>query len=153
MQIIQTTQSEVIARLNQDVHDLHVLLYPGYFKEYHFEMVNEFFKKAMGNADFYFYLLEDNGQYLGYAWVELREYQENVFLNSYKSVFVHQLSISKEHQDKGLGSQLMNKIYELAISHGIQKIELDYWVDNKAAKNFYRKNGFKGYREFIYKDL
>lgn len=128
-------------------------MYPDYFKEYHFETVNEFFNKAMENANFHFYLLEDNGQYLGYAWVELREYKENAFLNSYKSVFVHQLSISKEHQDKGLGSQLMNKIYELAISHGIQKIELDYWVDNEVAKSFYKKNGFKGYREFIFKDL
>lgn len=135
MQIIQTTYSEVIARLNKNVHDLHVSLYPHYFKDYQFETANEFFKTAIENPSNYFYVLEDNGQYLGYAWVELREYKGNVFMNSYKSVFIHQFSINKEHQKQGLGSQLMNKVYELAKKHGgTENLFLKIWYNNDIKK-------------------
>ncbi|WP_276357681.1 GNAT family N-acetyltransferase [Cohnella caldifontis] len=153
MQIIQTSESEVIARLNKDVHDLHVALYPAYFKEYHFESVNEFFKNAITNPRYLFYIIKDDDQYFGYAWIELREYSENVFMRANKSVFVHQLCIRKEYQGRGLGLMLLNKIDQFARDHGINKIELDYWIDNKIAEHFYQKSGFKEYRRFVYKDL
>jgi ribosomal protein S18 acetylase RimI-like enzyme len=47
----------------------------------------------------------------------------------------------------------MDKVYEIAKSHGIQKIELDYWTDNQMASDFYGKHGFAKYSEFVYKDL
>ncbi|WP_123040548.1 GNAT family N-acetyltransferase [Cohnella candidum] len=152
MQIIQTSESEVVAHLNKEVHDLHVSLYPAYFKEYHFETVNEFFKNAMTNPRFLFYIIKDEDQYLGYAWIELREYTENVFMRAYKSIFVHQLCISKRYQSRGLGSLLINKIDQIAKENGINKIELDFWADNKIAEQFYLKNGFKDYRRFVYRD-
>jgi hypothetical protein len=45
------------------------------------------------------------------------------------------------------------KYMRLAKSHGIQKIELDYWADNQMASDFYGKHGFAKYSEFVYKDL
>ncbi|MFD3768440.1 MULTISPECIES: GNAT family N-acetyltransferase [Paenibacillus] len=48
---------------------------------------------------------------------------------------------------------MMDKVYEFALEHGIPKIELDYWIDNEHAERFYQKQGFKKYREFLYKDL
>ncbi|QMV40035.1 GNAT family N-acetyltransferase [Cohnella cholangitidis] len=153
MQIDQTFESEVIAALNKDVHEVHVSLYPDYFKEYHFESVNVFFKKIISNPNFYFYVIKENETNLGYAWIEIKEYQENAFMKAYKSIFVHQLSISTEYRNKGLGVKLMDKINEVAKENNIRKIELDYWTDNEAAQRFYEKLGFKGYREFVYKYL
>lgn len=153
MQIDQTFESEVIAALNKHVHEVHVSLYPDYFKEYQFESVNDFFKKVISNPNFYFYVIKENETNLGYAWIEIKEYQENAFMKAYKSIFVHQLSISTEHRNKGLGVQLMDKINEVAKENDIRKIELDYWTDNEAAQRFYEKTGFKGYREFVYKHL
>ncbi|MEK6992631.1 GNAT family N-acetyltransferase [Paenibacillus sp. FSL K6-1566] len=72
---------------------------------------------------------------------------------STQSVYVHQLSIIKEVQRKGLGTLLMDKVCEFALEHGIPKIDLDYWIDNEHAERFYQKQGFKKYREFLYKDL
>jgi diamine N-acetyltransferase len=40
----------------------------------------------------------------------------------------------------------MEAIYDIAKTNNISKIELDYWVDNNAAKNFYIKSGFVKYR-------
>lgn len=47
----------------------------------------------------------------------------------------------------------MKHIYNIAKANQIDKIELDYWYENNIAKDFYKKNGFKKYREFVYKDL
>ncbi|MBM7702239.1 hypothetical protein [Metabacillus iocasae] len=41
MNISSTNDFELVAKLNKSVHDLHVNLYPEYFKEYNFgEMIN-----------------------------------------------------------------------------------------------------------------
>ncbi|WP_059170539.1 GNAT family N-acetyltransferase [Bacillus sp. FJAT-27445] len=153
MNISRTNDFELVAKLNKYVHDLHANLYPEYFKEYNFEEIKIFFQKIIDKEEFYFLLLEDDDQSLGYAWIELRNYPDNAFKKSYKSVYVHQISIVESQRKKGYGSELMNKITDIAKENGINKIELDYWFKNEIAKNFYKKNEFVKYREFVYKDI
>ncbi|MGE7604168.1 N-acetyltransferase family protein [Peribacillus sp. NPDC097675] len=153
MHIRQTNDYELVAKLNKAVHDLHVNLYPEYFKEYNFEEIKTFFQKNIDKEEFTFLLLEDGDLPLGYAWIEIRNYPDNAFKKPYRSVFVHQISISENQRNKGYGSKLMEEITEIAKANGINKIELDYWLNNEIAKNFYKKNEFVKYREFIYKDL
>jgi ribosomal protein S18 acetylase RimI-like enzyme len=153
MEIIQTTDHEIISLLNKEIHDLHVTLYPDHFKEYNYEIINDFFNQIMNKPEHIFLLLTEEDKCLGYSWIEIRQYPSNPFRKPYKSVFVHHISIVKEAQNKGLGKGLLNRIYEIAKEQGIEKIELDYWTDNEIAKQFYEKNGFIKYREFVYKDL
>jgi ribosomal protein S18 acetylase RimI-like enzyme len=153
MHIIQTKDYETIARLNKDVHDLHFNLYPEFFKEYNYETIKEFFKRIIDKPNFTFLLLENDKRYIGYAWLEIKEYSENEFKRHYKSVYLHQLSIIEEERNKGFGSKLMEKITEIAETNNIRKIELDYWYSNDIAKDFYHKNGYKKYREIVYKEI
>lgn len=153
MEISRTKDFELIAKLNKYVHDLHVNLYPEYFKEYNFEEIKTFFHKIIDKEEFIFLLFEDDDLPLGYIWIEFRNYPDNVFKKAYKSVYVHQISIAENERKKGYGSKLMEEITQIAIANGIKKIELDYWFDNEIAKNFYKKNDFVKYREFVYKDI
>ncbi|WP_284638273.1 GNAT family N-acetyltransferase [Paenibacillus silviterrae] len=153
MVIVPTMNFELIATLNQPAHELHVSLYPDYFKQYDFEAMREFFKKAVTNEKFVFLLIEDDGFPLGYAWIEMKTYSENVFTKQRRTLFVHQISIIEERKSRGYGSHLMNYIYELAKSEGLDDVQLDYWVENEHAKNFYNKQGFVAYREFVYKKI
>lgn len=153
MNISQTRNYKSVAKLNKYVHDLHSNLYPKYFKEYNFENVKEVFKSLINNESFIFLLLEDNEEALGYAWIEIREYPENPFKKGYKAVYVHQISIVDTKRNKGYGSSLMESIYEIANDRGIDLIELDYWFENSVAKDFYKKQNFIKYREFVYKQL
>ncbi|MFJ8072341.1 GNAT family N-acetyltransferase [Peribacillus sp. NPDC096447] len=153
MKISQTRNFKLVAKLNKYVHDLHSNLYPKYFKEYNYENVKEVFKSLINNESFIFLLLEDNEEALGYAWIEIREYPENAFKKGYKSVYVHQISIVDTKRNNGYGSSLMECIYEIANDRGIDLIELDYWFENSVAKDFYKKQNFIKYREFVYKQL
>ncbi|AMM92690.1 GNAT family N-acetyltransferase [Peribacillus simplex] len=153
MYVSQTRDHEVIAKLNQNVHSLHAKLYPKYFKEYKYSAMKETFKSLVENKSFVFLLLKEYEEPIGYAWIEIKNYPESAFKNEYKSVYVHQLSIAESQTQKGYGKQLMNKIYEIAKKNDIDLIELDYWFENTDAKEFYKKQHFKKYREFAFRQL
>ncbi len=76
MEVVQCTDSSMIAHLNKDVHDLHYALYPEYSKAYNDEEINPFFQKLMADktSNYYFYLLRDRGRALGYIWFEKKQY-------------------------------------------------------------------------------
>ncbi|MFB1049436.1 GNAT family N-acetyltransferase [Paraliobacillus sp. JSM ZJ581] len=153
MKVSRTNDFELVAKLNKYVHDVHENLYPEYIKKYNYDGIKTFFQKIINKEEFIFLLLEDDNLPLGYAWIEFKNYPDNTFKKAYKSVYVHQISISESEKNKGYGTVLINEITEIAKENGINKIELDYWFNNEIAKNFYKRNGFIKYREFVYKDV
>ncbi|MFB9324478.1 GNAT family N-acetyltransferase [Paenibacillus aurantiacus] len=153
MKISRTTDFELLANLNKPIHDLHVALYPEHFTAYSFAAMRDAFERFVHNENFIFLLMEDNDEPLGYAWIEMKNYSQGTFVKQRKSVFVHQLSIVESQKRKGYGSHLMNHIYDLAKLEGIDMVELDYWVTNEQAKNFYDKQGFTAFRKYVYKNV
>ena len=153
MKISRTFDADTIAILNQSVHQLHVELYPQHFQTYDFHQVHEFFKKVMKDDRFIFLLAEDEGQHVGLAWLEIKQYSETVFKKAYESIYVHQINIAEPYKNKGFGSSLMKEIYSIAREKEITTIELDYWNDNTIAESFYEKEGFVTYRKMAYKEL
>ncbi|MCI4621867.1 GNAT family N-acetyltransferase [Priestia megaterium] len=153
MKISRTFDAGKIAKLNQSVHQLHVELYPQHFQTYDFHQVHEFFKKVMKDDRFIFLLGEDEGQHVGFAWLEIKQYSETVFKKAYESIYVHQINIAESYKNKGFGSSLMKEIYSIARTNDINTIELDYWNDNTIAESFYEKERFVTYRKMAYKEL
>jgi GNAT superfamily N-acetyltransferase len=153
LKISRTFDAGKIAKLNQSVHQLHVELYPQHFQTYDFHQVHEFFKKVMKDDRFIFLLGEDEGQHVGFAWLEIKQYSETVFKKAYESIYVHQINIAESYKNKGFGSSLMKEIYSIARTNDINTIELDYWNDNMIAESFYEKEGFVTYRKMAYKEL
>ncbi len=153
MQIRQTKDYEIITKLSKHVHDIHTDHYPEYFKEYDYDGILAFFKSVINKENTIFLLAEQENQPIGYAYIEIRNYAENVFKKAYQSIYVHQFCITNTKRNQGYGTRLMNEIGRIAKEKGIHKIELDYWANNENAKHFYKKNGFTLYREFVYKDI
>jgi hypothetical protein len=70
----------------------------------------------------------------------------------------NELNIMNVREDHLLA--LLNKtvqdihvLEKLAKDIGATKLELDYWIDNTIAKNFYKKLGFVINREVVHKKL
>lgn len=153
MRISHTKDYELVANLNRYVQDIHTNLFPEIFKEYHELEVRNFFKEMMNKPNMDFLLIKYNEEPVGYIWIEFKDYPESTFKKPYKSVYVHQISVSENHRNKGYGSRLLDEISSIAKTKGINKIEVDYWVDNKDAKDFYEKKNFVKYREVVYKNI
>jgi ribosomal protein S18 acetylase RimI-like enzyme len=153
MEILKTYDYKLIARLNKDVQDVHVSLYPEYFNTYDFEAMRDFYMQHINNPNFDFLVIKIDKEFVGYAWIEEREYVENVFMKGYRFLFIHQISINKEYRNQGIGLQFMNKIEDIARERGIHRIQLDYWSNNISASAFYNKNGYTKFREFVYKEV
>lgn len=153
MKVLRTSDYELIARLNQPVQDVHFSFFPKYFKAYNYEDIKSFFKGIINNENYIFLLLEDDQEYIGYAWVEMISKQDTVFKRAYQSVYIHQMSINKANRKQGYGEKMLEEVYAIAQEKEIDLIELDYWSLNSMAANFYKKHGFARYREYAYKDL
>ncbi|MGG2065324.1 GNAT family N-acetyltransferase [Bacillus sp. S14(2024)] len=153
MRISETNNYEIIAKLNEPVQNLHASLYPEYFHPYRYDAVKDFFQNMIDSPSFIFLLLEESNQSVGYAWLELKSYPGNAFKKTYTSIYIHQISVLETYRNKGYGTQLLDYIYKIAKNKNINMIELDYWLANTTAKQFYAKNGFDLYREFVYKKI
>lgn len=153
MKIYESANYDRIAKINRSVHEIHAQQYPDHFKIYDYEGVKQFFKTVIGKPQHKFLLMGEEDQEIGYAWIEIRSHAENVFKKGYQSVYIHQLNIDEGYRGKGYGKRLMEYIENLGIQYGAKFIEVDYWIKNTIAGEFYRKTGFKAYREFLYKEV
>lgn len=93
MRVVETRDYELVARLNKPVHDLHVALYPDYFEEYNYEKLVNIFQNQMENEKNVFFVMEDDKEPVGFAWVEIKRDHRYPYKKGYQSVYVHQLSI------------------------------------------------------------
>ncbi|WP_083573630.1 hypothetical protein [Rossellomorea aquimaris] len=51
-------------------------------------------------------------------------------------MFINQISIEEHSREKEYGTYMMNELFRLAADKQISRIELDYWRNNKMAKDF-----------------
>jgi diamine N-acetyltransferase len=153
MEIIKTQDYKAIAKLNKNVQDVHVDLFPEYFTPYNYESIRDIYKEIMKDPKQSFLLVKEGSNPIGYVWMTLRDSAETPFKKTSRSLYIHQISIEKNSSNNGAGLQVIAYIEQLGKQLGVTKIELDYWIDNTIARNFYKKAGFAVNREVVYKEL
>jgi ribosomal protein S18 acetylase RimI-like enzyme len=151
MRIRQTIDYETIAKLNKNVQDVHAELFPSYFMPYEYEPVRDFYKSIVEQPNQIFLLVEENENAIGYVWMTVRDSPDTPFKKASKSLYIHQISVDSNSSNKGVGSKLIIHIEKMAKEMGATKLELDYWIDNTIARNFYKKLGFVVNREVVQK--
>lgn len=93
----------------------------------------------------------DKGELLGFISATRKE-TPPVFKRGDK-LKVNELYVKPEERKQGIASELLEKIKEIAEKNeGIDTIELSVDVENTAAKNLYRKNGFEVERNRMVKN-
>jgi ribosomal protein S18 acetylase RimI-like enzyme len=150
MKIAFTKDVDLISRLNQSVQEHHFSLNPEYFKPYHFREIRDFFHTVIEKPNQLF-LLHEEKEPLGYAWIEQKHSPENPLKKEYKSTYVHQIGVIDSYRNKVFGIILLEKINQIAKEQGAFEVHLDYWSQNEKAERFYKKNGYKIYRESVHK--
>ena len=90
------------------------------------------------NSEFYFAMEGD--EIIGYFKINMKEAQTE--FKGDTSLEIERIYISDGHQGKGYGTQLLNKVKEVAATSGVKYIWLGVWEKNPAAIRFYERNGF-----------
>lgn len=151
--ITETADPVLLASLNREVQTLHSMMYPEIFKPFEMENIELAMRKIVTTKGCKCYIATHIDEICGYVITYIREYPETAFTFSRKSIYIDQLSVVDKFRNTGVGKQLLNHVYNMALYSGIRRIELDHWSANTPAGKFFRKNGFEIYREMLMKEV
>lgn len=151
MSITATKDFRTIAELNADVQNLHASLHPEMFKPFNRVEMEKALEDFFSDPNCYCYLVKLNNAAIGYAIFFIKEAKENAFHYTIKTLYIDQISVLPKYQRTGAGKILMQKAEQLAKEYSIKKIELDHWTSNTVAASYFRKNGYRLYKERLFK--
>ena len=153
IEVIESKDADTLARLNKSVHDMHVKFYPKYYKKYDYESIRGSISKMLNELNYKAYIDYCGNKAVGYVLIFLRNYKENPFCFPYKSVFIDQISVEEEYQNRKIGTLLMDKVNEFAAREEAVSVELMFWDKMSHAKKFYEKLGFEYKHHFVTKSV
>jgi diamine N-acetyltransferase len=153
VKIIETQDNELISALNEEIQTLHHNLYPEVFKPYNKNNVDAFFKSVVNNEHAVVFLALDNETPVGYALLLRMQANDNPFQYSRNYLLLDQLLVLKDHQNKGIGTQLMEAAVEYAQNEDIKTIELNHWTNNDSARRFFNKHHFEYFNKKMSRTL
>lgn len=97
-------------------------------------------KKELKNPSSRFYFIYVDQQVAGYLKLNTDAAQTEPM--GADSLEVERIYVKKAFQRYGLGKQLLNKAFEMAVEQNKKRIWLGVWEENANAIAFYRKKGF-----------
>jgi ribosomal protein S18 acetylase RimI-like enzyme len=135
--------AELLARLVEPVHTLHVQAQPHLFKPYALtpEWIADYRERLEDESNFTF-IGEIDGEAVGHILTQVIDRPDNPYTYALRFLLVDQMSISPAHLRMGYGTALMNAAFDLAKAQGCTSMILNVWSFNERAIAFYQRQGF-----------
>lgn len=135
--------AELLARLVAAVQRIHYEARPDIFKPYALapELVAEY-QARLSNDAVYAFIGEVDSEPVGHILAQVIERADNPYAYAFRALMVDEMSVNAEHRSKGYGETLMDAVFDLAKSLGIQRVLLTVWAFNQRAIAFYERQGF-----------
>lgn len=92
----------------------------------------------------------DNGRVIGYSVIEIYNYPPIFTRQSYG--FISDIAVTSDYRRKGIGEQMLTRIFEWFESMKMERIELNAAAGNQVSSSFWKKHGFKDYAHRLYLD-
>ncbi|OYT30841.1 MAG: hypothetical protein DRJ64_02360 [Thermoprotei archaeon] len=120
------------------------------FEEYRKRHRELFMELLNCSKDAYFITaLDDSDKIVGLLWLAIK-----IDTVSYNEIcYIYDIEIEKAYRNKGIGTLLMKKAFEICKDNNLEKIALTVEVTNKRALKWYIKQGFKVERLYLTKNL
>ena len=133
-----------ICKLSHQINSDHYLNEPEVFCKPVSEGDDWSFWKELHEKDGGFVLVAlSNNNVVGFVAAEVSDMPSLPFLNPMKRCRIATIVVSGEHQKKGVGSALFEKVCEIANERGAHRLSLEVFTFNNTAVNFYEKHGFR----------
>ncbi|PWQ96793.1 GNAT family N-acetyltransferase [Leucothrix arctica] len=154
LRYLKDSDKSGVCKLSHQINSDHYLNEPGVFCQPVAEGDDWSFWKESHEKDGGFVLVAlSNSNVVGFVAAEVSDMPNLPFLNPMKRCKIATIVVSDEHQKKGVGSELFEKVCEIAKEHGAQRLVLDVFTFNKTAVDFYENHGFKNTATHMSKSL
>lgn len=151
--IAETKDHKLIARLSEEVCNLHAALHPKIFKVHDQAAMEKAFETFFADPNCRVFVAKHDDVEIGYAVFLIKEAEETDFLHKRKLLFIDQICVLEKYQRTGAGKLLMEQAEKLAKENSIERITLDHWTSNVEAASYFRKRGYSPYREMLFKTV
>lgn len=108
-----------------------------------------YFTELLNSPEAICLIAEENNTPVGYIAAAPKELSYRLS----KYIEIENMGVSPSYRSKGIGSQLIEKVLELAKKKGFQKVYVNTYSDNIKAIDFYEKSGFNKTDVSLEKDI
>lgn len=108
-------------------------------------------RPAMQNIDSLILVALDGKKTVGYSYSLI--IRKSPLGKRKKSGLVHDLFITKEYRRHGIGEKMYYEILKWFHAAGIDRVELQVIVKNKAACSFWKKHGYMDFQNTLYRQI
>ncbi|GAB6109814.1 GNAT family N-acetyltransferase [Fusibacter bizertensis] len=147
IEIIQTKDPLLLAKLNHDVQKLHHEIEPDIFKPYDETQMTALFEKALSSDEITGFVAKVDGVPAGYMLLAHKVSDANGFKYRTETLHIDQICVESAFKGKGIGKCLVDYAKEIARIKGIKRLEMNYWTKNTNSGEFFRSQGFSNYNE------
>lgn len=145
--IVQTKDAYLLAKLNHDVQKLHHEIEPDIFKPYDEAQMAELFEKALSSDEVTGFVANVDGVPAGYMLLAHKVSDANGFKYRTETLHIDQICVENAYKGKGVGKCLVDYAKEIARAKGIKRLEMNYWSKNTNSGTFFRSQGFSNFNE------
>lgn len=129
-----------ISKLVDQVHEIHLKARPDIYNDVS-PLPYTFFIKVLDSN--YNFVYEEDGKILGLVMGEVQDSSNIPLIKKRRALFINDIVVDKEARGRGIGTKLYNQVKDIALSSGLDAVELNVWAFNEDAIAFYTKLGLK----------
>jgi class 3 adenylate cyclase len=141
-----------IARLALEVQAVHVEAHPELFKPGGAERADAIAAR-MNDALQLYWIATLDGRAVGYAHARVVDEPESVWRFAARTIVLDQMGVSAPHRSRGIGSALWYAVRDTAMAERAERVILNVWAFNRAARRFYERIGFLPHHERLVFEL
>lgn len=93
----------------------------------------------------------DENRVVGYSVSQVNKYPP-IWVDREKYGFIDTMGITADYRRKGVGEQILDRIFEWFSSQDIDRIELMVAARNQVGYSFWKKHGFRDFMHELYLD-
>jgi len=132
----------LIATLIADVQELHAAALPRYFKPAGKISYAKDAAAALANPERLVFIAHVGDDPVGFVHAEMVRQPETSLLYAQQTLYIHAISVRPSYRRRGVGSALMAALRAAGHSLRIERLGLNVWTFNDAARQFFRRQGF-----------
>jgi GNAT superfamily N-acetyltransferase len=149
MKIRKAVRNDIpaLVALNDEVHDIHVRLFPDVFRPTEPAALAEWFGGWLDDDNRTILVAEDATGLLAFLSLRKEERPAHLFARDRRWAHIDGVCVTEGRRGQGIFQALLKEARAVARQWGMSRLELNVWSDNAAAKSAFIRCGFQTYNE------